>query len=109
MSYIETEWCAFTAGAISNSIIPAVQTAALILISMGLLIALNRGRAARIRVLFFAPVKPGQWPALFALKQIFVVLVVVFADVFLDLPLRVQPHAAGLFPGRGKNIGIVNR
>ena len=55
---------------------------------MGLLIALHRGRAALIYLLFLAPAKPDGTPGLFGLEQIFVVLVVVFADVFLDLPLR---------------------
>src|SRR3984885_3528282 len=45
---------------------------------------------------------------LFALQQVLVVLVVVFAHIFLDLPFRMQPHAAALLPGSRKNVGIIN-
>src|ERR1700733_4917068 len=98
MSYIAVEWCALTTGPASSAANIASRIPALILIVSGLLISFC--------VIVF---NSSGATALLALEQILIILVVIFADVLLDLPLRVQAHLARHCPGLRPDVGVVHR
>src|SRR3984957_20950720 len=98
MSYIAVEWCALTRGPARSATKAASKIPALILIVSGHLIAYS--------VIEFNSLGAT---ALFALEQILVILVVIFADVLLNLPLRVQAHLARHPPRLGPDVRVVHR
>src|ERR1700722_4982183 len=98
MSYIAVEWCALTTGAANSAANTASRIPALIFIGSGLLIS--------YRDIVFNSFGAT---ALLALEQILIVLVVILADVLLDLPLRVKAHLARHRPGPRPYVGVVHR